>query len=919
MPSPAFSRDHGFYNTPFYLTITFQDPSAEIYYTTNGSLPGISKGKKYTAPVKVQSTTVMRAVAIKQGQVLSKVTTCTYLFYNDIVHQPVNPPGYPLKWGPYTGISGTAIADYEMDPELLADSTSIAGLITAMKSLPVISLVTDKGYLFSLSQNPDTGGIYIYTGPPLTNTTNGLGSGWERPVSFEYFDASDSVSLQVDCGLQLHGGHSRRPEKSPKHSFRLVFRSIYGPPKFLFPIFGKNAEPELDAIVLRAGFNNSWVHHISDERVRAQYIYDAWAKDTQREMGYKSSNGIFVHLFINGLYWGIYNPSEKLDKEFAASYLGGNEEDYDVIKDYSEVVDGDISSWNNLISMANAGLSGDAAYQKIIGNNPDGTPAQEIEPMVDAVNLADYMILNFYAGNSDWDHHNWVAMRNRVNPGKGFRFFCWDEEKILEDINANILNENNTNCPSRVFQQLRQNPDFRRLFADRIQKMCFEDGVLTPGSAAERWNERAGQIKDAVAAEAARWGDYRRDVHRWQTAGPFDVYTFSDYWLTQNDFMTSTYFPNRTGIFLEQLRNAGLFPHVNAPSFRINNIPVSGKAITSGDVLSMSAEEGIIYYTTDGSDPVTWKPAAVVSAKAARYTGPLTLKESSHIKARTFFNGVWSAVNDRFFIVPEDFIDIKITEIQYHPLEQDAIDNSEFEFIEIKNTGTSTLDIGGFRFIDGIKYEFPAETQFGPKKFIVLASDTKYFYMRYGFVPFDEFDGQLENNGERVILLTAENDTICSITYSDSNGWPEIPDGSGKSLVPYETDPSNDQNRPQFWRTSYYTGGSPGADDILTAENGTKPELVTLFQNYPNPFADYTNILYFLNDNGYINLSVYNILGQRIIILKNEYGQAGYNYALWEGLDQNGDIVANGIYFLRIEVKAGNGRRMVTRKMIFTR
>jgi flagellar hook assembly protein FlgD len=66
-------------------------------------------------------------------------------------------------------------------------------------------------------------------------------------------------------------------------------------------------------------------------------------------------------------------------------------------------------------------------------------------------------------------------------------------------------------------------------------------------------------------------------------------------------------------------------------------------------------------------------------------------------------------------------------------------------------------------------------------------------------------------------------------------------------------------------------------------------------------------------------LSVYNILGQRIITLKNENGQAGYNYALWEGLDQNGDIVANGIYFLRIEVKAGNGRRIVTRKMIFTR
>jgi flagellar hook assembly protein FlgD len=60
-------------------------------------------------------------------------------------------------------------------------------------------------------------------------------------------------------------------------------------------------------------------------------------------------------------------------------------------------------------------------------------------------------------------------------------------------------------------------------------------------------------------------------------------------------------------------------------------------------------------------------------------------------------------------------------------------------------------------------------------------------------------------------------------------------------------------------------------------------------------------------------------MGQRIITLKDENDQSGYHYALWKGLDQNGDIVANGIYFLRIDVKATNGRRTMTRKMILAK
>jgi hypothetical protein len=1102
LPSPVFSQKHGFFESPFNLEISSDIENVEIYYTKDGSTPDVDNGTLYTAPVNITATTVVRAVIVLDNIPQSKVTTQTYLFLDDVIHQPNDPPGYPALWGTYVVLAGNAIADYEMDQELMADPGSANSVKEALLDIPTVSLVTDKGYLFSHAEDPDTGGIYIYTGAP----GNEVGFGWERPVSFEYFDASDSISLQVNCGVILHGGHSRRPEKCPKHSFRFVFKDEYGPTRLNYSFYGDEGPPSFNSITLRAGFGNTWLHWTSAERDRAQYLRDTWGKDTHLAMGHPSSHVRYVHLYLNGIYWGVYASAERMDADFAESYLDGDEEDFDVIKDYAEVADGNITAWNTMMTMANAGVESNEDYQRIQGNDPDGTPNPEIESYVDVINLIDYMLVNFYGGNTDWDHHNWAAMRNRVNPGKGFKFFMWDAEHILKSVSENVVGENNANCPSRIFQQLRQNEDFRRLFADRVQRYCFNGGLLTPESAAGRWIERRDQIDKAVNAESARWGDYRRDVHPWQD-GPYELYTKESHWLVQQDYMLNDYFPNRTSTFLSQLRSASLFPGVDAPAFLINDNPITQSIITAGDILSMNSQQGTIHYTTDGADPVVWQssqgydekiliaenaskrvivpksdigntwrtdinyddsgwqlcsgapggigyetgtdytsyitldvandmhsdgnnpntscyiripfnvsaddlssvntlilsvryddgfvaylngnkvaevnaPATlqwnsvastgheaeyaetfyiseylsylsegenflaiqglnlnttssdfIITAElkgsdqpssgnssptASIYSQPITLNESSHFRARTFYNGEWSALTDRFFIVPADFYDIKITEIHYHPLDQDTINNSEFEFIEIKNTGTSTLDLGGIQFVQGISYEFPPETGLGPQDFIVLASNSNCFYSRYGFLPFDKYGGQLANGGEWILLISNTNDTLCSINYDDGNGWPSTPDGFGKSLVPIELNPVNDQNGPFDWRASYAIGGSPGADDLLASEvkELQVPESFTLGQNYPNPFSHLTYIDYMIPDEAHVQLSVYNIVGQHVVTLVNKRQAAGLYQVTWDGVDQYNNKLNNGVYIYRLVIRSQHESKVITRKMM---
>jgi hypothetical protein len=116
---PVFSHKHGFYDTPFSLSITPVKSGSDIYFTTDGSVPCAANGILYTTPLYIDMLTVIRAVEINNGQ-SGKTATCTFLFTDDIINQPNDPEGYPSMWGKYTGISGTAIADYEMDPELIA-------------------------------------------------------------------------------------------------------------------------------------------------------------------------------------------------------------------------------------------------------------------------------------------------------------------------------------------------------------------------------------------------------------------------------------------------------------------------------------------------------------------------------------------------------------------------------------------------------------------------------------------------------------------------------------------------------------------------------------------------------------------------------------------------------------------------------
>ncbi len=103
-------------------------------------------------------------------------------------------------------------------------------------------------------------------------------------------------------------------------------------------------------------------------------------------------------------------------------------------------------------------------------------------------------------------------------------------------------------------------------------------------------------------------------------------------------------------------------------------------------------------------------------------------------------------------------------------------------------------------------------------------------------------------------------------------------------------------------------------EELLSQQPPTVlPESYVLYDNFPNPFNPQTTIGFFLPTDGYVTLTVYNILGQRVAVLLDRYVDEGFRQVTWHGRDQAGNPVASGIYFYRLE----SGGTALTKRMMF--
>lgn len=786
----------GFYAAPFELEITTTTEDATIYYTEDGSDPTVEQGRLYDGPVMISETTVLRARAFRDGLMPTNVETHTYIFVEDVIDQ-TDVPEYTS--GIWDAKLGRMSSDSAMDPELVGPGNEFSReeLRQALLSIPTLSLVGDRTRIFDASGRWPIG---------------------ERPVSMEMlYPQQSDWNFASQPGIEHHSRWH-----NPKESVRVNFKQEHGQAKLREKIMrtavhqAETATGEFDRLILRAGSNGSFPPGNPDPNRReeqygrnATYTRDQWARDAFIDMTGYGARGIFVHLYMNGIYFGLYNVTERPDAWFSSAYFGGEKEQWYARSHGNDGQGTDASRWN-------------------AATNPSSY--DDVEQLVDTTNLSDYLILNWFMGTDDWPNNNWwSSIQNE--PGGKLRFFVWDAEITwgLKSYAPTVQQPAivTADAPwSNIWQVAAQNDDFRMLFSDRVYRHLFNDGALVEATSKARWDALASYIDSAIKAESVRWGDAAQDG--WGDANgdgqpDVPVRTKGEFWDPQIDRVRNM-MDGSVSRFIAELRNNGLYPDLDPPAFNQH-----GGATTPGFQLTMSNSNGsgTIYYTSDGTDP---RMSGGVLAPAARvYDGAITLDASTPIKSRVWDGSQWSALHEATFLltVPPA---LRVTEIMYNPgavSDDEAAagfgDNEQFEFIELQNIGEKPLDLDGVRFADGVDFTFAART-LDPSQFVVVVKNQDAFSHRYGddIVIAGVYTGSLKNGGERLILEGSLGESLVDFVYDDA--WYDHTDGDGFSLV--VIDPSRDiaaWGTAENWRPSNSLGGSPGWSD-----DGISPDAIVI-------------------------------------------------------------------------------------------
>jgi len=388
-----FSQKRGFSETPFALSITPEDPTAIIRYTLDGEEPTTTSGQIYTGSISIQTTTVLRAIGYIIGVDTSKIYTHTYLFVDDVVNQPANISGWPNNTYDIGNGNDTAVHDYEMDPAIVNSGLYAADLIDGLKDIPSMSIVMPKDDFWDVND-----------------------SEVEKKTSIELLYHNDPTeNEQIDGGIEPHS-HNRL-----KRSFRLSFKAIYGAKDWDSDIFrnaavgGATAENEFDRIVLRAGNNRAWSRNWNTDRTA--FTRDEWFRQSQIAASEIGSHGTFVHLYINGLYWGLYNPVERPDEAFTSTYLGGTKLDWFAVSHGGDQGGNDDRYDYLKNTLLNKDLTNSTNYN-------------ELKTYLDIDKFHDYVLLSWMTGVQDWPGNNWWG-GNRNNPAGQFMFFGWDQHFSL--------------------------------------------------------------------------------------------------------------------------------------------------------------------------------------------------------------------------------------------------------------------------------------------------------------------------------------------------------------------------------------------------------------------------------------------------------------------------------------------------------
>ncbi len=581
----------------------------------------------------------------------------------------------------------------------------------------------------------------------------------EQPISFEFIVPSNSPlkSIQEYAATKTSSGgfHSGRSDK-------VYFRSAYGAGTLKEDLFsdfyyGPNKPvKKIDQLFLRSSHG--------DESMMKQII----AHDALRSTGVYSPAGRFIYLYKKGKINEVRHLQERPETGFMEAQTG-----YD--KSTFEAYAGNIHS--SLHAEVSKGW-------------------EETKKVINIESLCNFLINQWIADVPDYNHYkNYRAagptdLQLANGNDLAWHFFNWDMDLGYR----NNSSANSYTSPRLILRSAEKHRAFLLRFADIIYCTTENEGVFTETAYLNRISERKEELD-------LFFENYNQNIN------------------TQAFFnKVINFIPERLEWLRNDLREKNYSSNLKSLTYSIEE-----GTVTNGQQLTLSNPnaKGAIYYTLNGTDVRTEE--GLLKSEAILYQGPITLNDGVYdIFARVYDSSApnmidrWSATcGTKTFYVEQAYTNIIINEIHYNPkdaiTEQDTIAGKNYEFIELKNVGSTPVNLYGSRFSKGVELTIKTNVIIPPNGFAVFAEDATIFETTYGFAPDGEYTGKLNNDGEKINLKDPFGNFIDTVRYDTNNLWDEGADSTGFSLELLH--PTFDNKKALNWFRSDKIGGTPKAEN----------------------------------------------------------------------------------------------------------
>lgn len=525
IPPPAFSHSSGFYEDPFELSLSVDNESAVIVYTTDGSEPDISnlEGTSYFYRTGYVHSPHQEARPFQSASYTSEAYSRPLTVYDrstdsdklssictDYSNYPNYFPDGPVQKG--TVVRAAAFLNGARSP-IVSHTYFVSEQGAFDHDLPVVSLSLNEDELFDYEKgiyvpgvdfdqwredNPDES-VGIFT--PANYFRRGRET--EKPSVFQYFENRTEL-INQNIGIRIHGGWSRTLRHK---SLRLYPRNAYDEENALgIPIFGIDGGTDFKRLLLRSSGND----------YNLTYMRDAFLQASVSHLNFDTQAYRPMVLYINGEYFGMTNARERYDKFYIERVYGIEEGELDFLNNNAEVAEGD--------SLHFIALREDAAQADF----SDEGQMEYFKTLIDFENFTDYHIAQIYIDNRDWPGNNVRLFRKRLSgfdpfapPGQDGR---WRWMMFDTDFGAGFLGPENYKYNTLAFatsphQYHYANPEWATLL---LRKFLENEGVKIDfvNRFADLMNtaflpERMEAVIDSLAANIA--SERHLHAHRWST------------------------------------------------------------------------------------------------------------------------------------------------------------------------------------------------------------------------------------------------------------------------------------------------------------------------------------------------------------------------------------------------------------------